>query len=307
MAEHSSQLAQSTARTSPFSVIVNLICGALMGLAELVPGVSGGTVALVTGIYERLLENANALITSVKVLFKDRAAFPEALRRVEWGFLVAVGVGMVAMVFGFSSVMSNFVENSPQTARALFLGMVAVSIYVPFKLIDAKDFQSRKLPAIALFIVAAVAVFFLTGITSAEKTDPSMFVVFGAAAIAICALVLPGISGSFMLLAMGLYGFVIGSVADRDFKVILIFGLGALTGILLFIRVLNYLLHTHHTLTMAAMAGFMLGSLRALWPWQSADAQLLAPSGNVGWLVGVMVLGGVIALVVMQLERFSHK
>ncbi|GAA1470738.1 DUF368 domain-containing protein [Corynebacterium felinum] len=294
------------AKTNPLIHVVHVIVGALIGLAEMVPGVSGGTVALVTGIYERAIKNGDALLHALRCLFGNRAEFKQAIQRIEWVFLITIGFGMIATVLSLSKVMHSFVEDSPHTARALFLGMVAVSLIVPLRMIDKADFAAKKIPAIALFILAAVSIFILTGFTSAEKQNPSLIIIFFAAAIAVCALVLPGVSGSFMLLAMGLYQPVIGAVGDRDLSIIAVFALGAVCGLAFFIKTLKFLITEHHTLTMATMAGFMLGSLRALWPWQTDTAQLLAPEGNVGWLVFMMVLGGVIAGGIMVLERFTE-
>lgn len=292
-------------KTTPLSVLINLIIGGLIGLAEMVPGVSGGTVALVTGIYERAIHNGRGLLHLVRGLFSRRSDAQGAAPQVEWGFLAAVGAGMVGTVLALSKVMHSFVENSPETSRALFLGMVAVSLIVPIKMIDKRDLATRWLPAAALFVGAAVLIFFLTGFTAAEKPHPSLIVVFLAAAVAVCALVLPGVSGSFVLLALGLYQPIMGAVADRNLTVMAVFIAGALTGIALFIRTLDYLVSQHHTLTMATMAGLMLGSLRALWPWRGDGTTLAAPSGNVGWLVGMIALGGIIAGAIMILERFS--
>ncbi|WBT09897.1 DUF368 domain-containing protein [Corynebacterium sp. SCR221107] len=293
-------------KSTPASFLVNLIIGGLIGMAEMVPGVSGGTVALVTGIYGRAVRNGHALLHLVKDVLTRKKVAGDEKAKVEWGFILTVGVGMVATVLTLSSVMHDFVENSPETSRALFLGMVAVSLIVPIKMIDKADFAKRRAPAIALFITAAVFVFFLTGLTAAEKPNPSLIVVFGAAAIAVCALVLPGVSGSFMLLAMGLYAPIMGAVADRDLKIMSVFILGAITGLALFIKTLDYLVTEHHTLTMITMAGFMLGSLRALWPWQDSQATMLAPGDNLGWIIAVFAIGGVIAGAIMLLERFNE-
>jgi len=191
--------------------ILNAICGALIGMAELVPGISGGTVALIVGIYERALHNANDLISG-------------RFKKVEWGFLLSVAAGMFLAVFGFSTLLHNFVEGQVSLSRALFLGMVAVSIIVPISM------MSRFTPAsIAAFIIATVAIFFVTGFTSTPVEDPSLIVVFLAAMVAVCALVLPGVSGSLILLTMGLYQPVIGAVSDRNMTIVGVFALGALT------------------------------------------------------------------------------
>ncbi|MCQ9343443.1 DUF368 domain-containing protein [Corynebacterium kozikiae] len=287
--------------------LLYVVFGGLIGLAELVPGVSGGTVALVVGIYERAIHNGNALLRTVKFALTDRSKVKKAAGHVEWLFLACVGVGMVLTVFTFSSVMHSFVENSPETARALFLGMVAISILVPLRMIDPADFQKHKVMAILLFIGFALLTFFGTGFTSAEKTDPSLVVIYFAAAIAVCALVLPGVSGSFLLLALGLYAPIMQAVSERNVPVIIVFVLGAATGIALFIKVLDHMMTKHRTLTLATMAGLMLGSLRALWPWQDGNANLLSPGDNLGWIIMIVLLGAAIVGVVMLAEALTKK
>ncbi len=259
--------------------ILNAICGALIGMAELVPGISGGTVALIVGIYERALHNANDLISG-------------RFKKVEWGFLLSVAAGMFLAVFGFSTLLHNFVEGQVSLSRALFLGMVAVSIIVPISM------MSRFTPAsIAAFIIATVAIFFVTGFTSTPVEDPSLIVVLLAAMVAVCALVLPGVSGSLILLTMGLYQPVIGAVSDRNMTIVGVFALGALCGLVAFVKVLNYLLDTHRDPTLAAMAGFMLGSLRALWPW-GADQDASTPL-----ILLMFALGGIIVAIFIAVDR----
>lgn len=281
-----------TPRT-PLHVVANIIRGALIGMAELVPGISGGTVALVVGIYERALNTGNQL-------------FRRQFRAVDWPFLLAIGVGMVAAVFTLSTVLHDFVENSPEFARALFLGMVAVSIWVPVAMMDPKDVSRKWKLVIPLFLGAALLSFFGTGFTSAPQDDPSLFVVFIAAAVAVCALVLPGVSGSFFLLAVGLYAPVMGAISDREWPVIFTFLAGAVVGIALFIRILTWALEKHRTVSLTVMAGLMLGSLRSLWPWQTENAELLSPGGNVLGVVGLVVLGGAIVAVFVVADRVAN-
>ncbi|NLF91266.1 MAG: DUF368 domain-containing protein, partial [Corynebacterium marinum] len=146
---------------------------------------------------------------------------------------------------------------------------------------------------------------FGTGLTSAPQDNPPLIVIFLAAAIAICALVLPGVSGSFFLLAVGLYAPVMGAISDREWPVIFTFMAGALVGIALFIRVLTWALEKHRTISLTLMAGLMLGSLRSLWPWQSDTADLLSPGGNVLAIVGLVVLGAVIVAVFIVADRVA--
>ncbi|PXY05777.1 DUF368 domain-containing protein [Corynebacterium striatum] len=261
--------------------VLNAIRGALIGSAELVPGISGGTVALIVGIYERALHNANALISG-------------QLKKVEWAFLASVAVGMFAAVFGFSTILHNFVENQVSVSNALFLGMVAVSIFVPLTMIDRDE--RFKPSSIVAFIVSAAAIFFVTGFTSDPVENPSLIVVFFAAMVAVCALVLPGVSGSLILLTMGLYQPIIGAVSDREMSTIAVFALGALCGLAAFVKVLNYLLDNHRAPTLAAMAGFMLGSLRALWPW-GADQD-----ASSGLIVVMLILGAIIVSIFIFID-----
>ncbi|MDK4337113.1 DUF368 domain-containing protein [Corynebacterium accolens] len=262
--------------------ILNAVRGALIGMAELVPGISGGTVALIVGIYERAVRNANDLISG-------------NFKKVEWSFLGSVAVGMLIAVFGFSTLLSNFVDNNVSASSALFLGMVVISIIVPLSTLSKAE---RTAPSsIIAFIAAAVVIFIVTGFTSEPQDDPSLIVVFFAAAIAVCALILPGISGSLILLTMGLYQPIIGAVSDRELGTMGVFALGALCGLAAFIKLLNYLLSTHRAPTLAAMAGFMLGSLRALWPW-GADQD-----ASSGAIIGYFILGAIIVSIFIYVDR----
>ncbi|WIM69626.1 DUF368 domain-containing protein [Corynebacterium suedekumii] len=280
-----------TPRT-PLAFVVNLIRGALIGMAELVPGISGGTVALVVGIYERALNAGNQLMK-------------RQFRAVDWPFLIAVGVGMVTAVFTLSTVLHDFVENSPEYARGLFLGMVIVSIWVPVAMMDPRDVRRRGVMLIPLFLVAAVVGFLATGFTSTPQTDPSLIVIFFAASIAVCALVMPGISGSFLLLAMGLYTPIMGSLSNREWDVILTFMAGALLGVALFIKGLTWALTKHRSITLTVMAGLMLGSLRALWPWQDDNAGLLAPGDNALAVFGMTLIGAAVVAAFIVADRVS--
>ena len=278
---------------TPLHIVANVIRGGLIGMAELVPGISGGTVALVVGIYERALNTGNQLL---------RREFA----KVDWFFLIAVGVGMVTAVFSLSTVLHNFVENSPEYARALFLGMVAVSIWVPLAMMDPRDLRRRVGMVVPLFLVAAVVGFLGTSFVSAPREDPALPIIFVAAAVAVCALVLPGISGSYMLLAVGLYTPIMGSLSNREWPVIFTFAAGALVGIALFVKVLTWALEKHRTVTLTIMAGLMLGSLRSLWPWQTADADLLAPGDNVLPVIGLIVLGGAVVATFIIADRVAN-
>ncbi|MDP9806809.1 putative membrane protein [Trueperella bonasi] len=286
--------------------VLHVIRGFLIGLAELVPGISGGTIALVVGVYERLIDSGMSLLRGVKNIFRDRASSKRKFAEVEWVLIFGLLFGMLIAIFSMAGTMASFVDNHAPVARALFLGMVATSIYVPFSMVDRVEVKARPWVWL-LFAVGAVLTFFGTGITSATRENPSLLVVFGAAAIAVCALVLPGVSGSFFLLAVGLYQPVMAAVAERDVPFMAVFAAGALTGIVLFIRALDYLLENHRTVTLVTMAGLMLGSLRALWPWQDGDANLLAPASDWPAMLGWFVLGSAMVIATLSVEHQLNK
>lgn len=272
------------------SAVINTLRGAVIGMAELVPGVSGGTLALVVGIYEKALTSANNL---TKGKFKQ----------VDWFLLGFVALGMLGVVFTMAGVMANFVENHSVYARGLFFGMVAVSILVPILMINKADFQRHKVPALVTLVAVAVFMFWLSGLGSTTVGNPPLWIFFPAAAIAVCALVLPGVSGSFLLLVMGLYTHVMDAVDQKNVALLAVFALGAITGLALFIKVLTWLLSSHRTLTLAAMTGFLIGSLRALWPWQDADRNLQAPSDPIWSVVGLILVGAALVGALLVVEK----
>lgn len=295
-------------KATPLTLIAHAIRGVLMGLAELVPGVSGGTIALIVGVYERIIDAANHVVTAFRMLITgpDRVrSFKNEFGRTEWTLIIPLLLGMGGAVVVMAGPMKHFVETQPELSRGLFMGMVAASVSVPLLLVDRREVRSgtARLRVAAVFIILAVLAFILTsqgGGVPAE--NPSKVLVFGAAAVAICALVLPGVSGSFLLLVLGLYQTTLEAVENRDLAYLGVFAAGATLGLAVFVKGLHWLLHNHHTWTMMAMAGLMLGSLRALWPWQTSTGAVLPPDGNwpVVALLAVVGAAGVLALVMVD-------
>ena len=276
----------------PAAVVLNATRGALIGAAEVVPGVSGGTVALVVGVYERLIGSAGHLLTALRLLLSDvprgrgTASGRAELRHVDWGTVVPVLVAMFAALLTLARVIEPLLEEQPERARALFLGLVLASIVVPARMVHR--WGGRE---VLLAVVAAVAAVLLTGLPPGTNDDPSMLLVYCSAALAICALVLPGVSGSFLLLSIGVYEPTLSAVNDRDLGYVAVFAAGALTGLALFVKVLQWLLTHRRAATLAVMTGLMVGSLRALWPWQDEERTLLGPGGDVGPVLGFVALG----------------
>ncbi|WP_402373506.1 DUF368 domain-containing protein [Isoptericola rhizosphaerae] len=265
--------------------------GGFVGMAESVPGISGGTIALVTGLYDRLLTGANQVVHAGRELVQGVAQGKglrpagRALRAVDWRFLLPVLVGMAVFLLVSLSVVAPLVESHPVMMRALFFGMIAVAVVVPLRMMPHRF---RLLDG-AILVPSVVVGFFLVGLPPAEVAEPSLWYVFVGAAIAINALVLPGVSGSTLLLVMGLYVPVQQAVQDRDLAFVGAFALGAVAGLASFVKLLHWLLEHRRQVTMAVLAGLMIGSLRALWPWQDADQGLLAPPGA-GTVVGPALL-----------------
>jgi putative membrane protein len=271
--------------------------GGLIGLVEIVPGVSGGTVALIIGVYERLIESAGHLARGLVALILDvlrgrgTARGAHELRAVHWGLVLPVMVGMVVTVVVAASVLAPVIEEHPVQTRAFFAGLILVSIAVPARMVGGR-WRPRE---VLLAVLAAAVAFGLTGLSPVTVEEPSLWVVALAAAVAICALVMPGLSGSFILLALGLYAPTLNALNERDLAYIAVFGLGAVIGLGAFVEVLRWLLHHHRRVTLAVMTGIMAGSLRALWPWQGDDSSLQSPTGELGPVLAVFLLG--IALV----------
>ena len=215
-------------------------------MVETVPGVSGGTMALVVGIYERLIAQGAHLVAAARGLLPGAAggdvAPREELRRLDWGLLLPVALGMVLAVVAASQVLPGLIEDHPVGARAVFLGMVAASVAVPLRITG----RLRGLREWALVVLAFAATFAVSALPpAAGEGRPPMPLVGLAAAIAVCALVLPGFSGSFLLLVFGLYEPTLRAVRDLDLAYIAVFGLGAVLGLASFVSVLTWLLEHH--------------------------------------------------------------
>jgi putative membrane protein len=292
----------------PAELLRTFARGFAMGSADIVPGVSGGTVALVFGIYRRLIEGIRHGSTALgRFLRLDLQGGTASLREVEWGFLLPLLAGIGAAVLVLSSLIESLLHDHPVEMAGLFTGLVLGSVVIAWGLL-----QRRDLPRLAVLAVTAVAVFLLMGITSgtSEETvsqisDPALWAFLGAGAVAICAMILPGVSGSFLLVTMGMYGAVLAAVNDRDLVAIGLFGLGCVVGLALFSQVLHWALSTHYDTVMAALIGLMLGSLRVLWPWPSGvdSTELAAPADPVVVPILLCVVGLVVVLAVDVVGR----
>jgi putative membrane protein len=235
--------------------------GFAMGAADVVPGVSGGTLALVLGIYPRFISALSALDASLLRRLLVGPSRRAALREADVPFLFTLGAGIVLAIGSLSKIIPQLMANHPEAMNGLFFGMIAASVAVPLRL------MKRVGPAEGFALVTAAAgAFVLTGLGELTVRD-SLGFLFASGAIAICAMLLPGISGSFLLLILGQYTRVLSAIDERDLLVLAVFGAGIMVGILGFSRLLKSLLHVAPDPTYAALVGLMLGSLRKLWPF----------------------------------------
>ena len=255
-------------------MIANLLRGFLIGIAEVIPGVSGGTIALIVGIYERIIGSAANAVEAFALLLRGKLQEAKvAARQIDWLLVLPVLVGMFAAIFAAAAAIEPLLESQPENMRGLFAGLILVSLLVPYRMVGA----SWRVTDYLVGLTAAAISFLLVSLPRQEVTDPALALVFMAAAVAVCALVLPGVSGSFLLLAIGFYAPTIAAVNDLDFGYLSVFVLGAIVGLALFSTALRWLLVNHRRVTLVVMTGLMVGSLRALWPWQDNLGQPVSP------------------------------
>lgn len=236
--------------------------GMAMGAADVVPGVSGGTIAFITGIYEELIFSIKSInYPNLKLLFRGKvAAFWKAINGT---FLLSIVVGIGISVLSLARLLTFILENYPELIWSFFFGLIVASaIYV------AKQIKVWNLSTWLSLLAGIVVAYVITEITPAETTDAWWFI-FLSGAIAICAMILPGISGSFILLLLGKYTYIMGAVSELKIGILAIFLAGAVVGIVSFSNVLAFLLKKYHHQTIALLAGFMAGSLNKVWPWKN--------------------------------------
>ena len=252
--------------------------GIAMGSADVVPGVSGGTIAFITGIYEELiLTIKNLEFSQVKVLFKD--GFTAFWKSINGTFLFSLISGILLSIFSLAKIITYLLENHSILLFAFFFGLILASAVYIGKQIKTWDWKH-----ILILIVFSVIAFFITTITPAGGSSSTLYL-FICGAIAICAMILPGISGSFILLLLGQYSLIISSLKNMDFSVILPVGAGAIIGILFFSRILAWLFNNFKTMTLAGLTGFVLGALNKVWPWKEVLETYTDSHGNIQPLV----------------------
>jgi putative membrane protein len=302
------------------SYLLLTLKGMGMGAADVVPGVSGGTIAFIAGIYEELVNSIKSInLDALKLFFSGKfAAFWKAING---NFLLAVVLGIGISIFSLAKGLEYLLHHYPILVWSFFFGLILASaIYV------GGSIKKWKAGTIIAGIAGVVVAYFITAISPAEA-NITWFFIFISGSIAICAMILPGISGSFILVLLGMYEFILGAVSDLNIPVLLVFIAGALIGIIAFSNLLSWLIKNYHNLTIATLTGFMIGSLNKVWPWKEVTEtfidrhNVVRPlternilpatyenlTGNQAWLTGALLLAIVGFGLIFAIESLTKK
>lgn len=236
-----------------------------MGAADVIPGVSGGTIAFITGIYEELIHSIKSIdFDAVRLLFRLQIA--EFWKKINGTFLITLLAGIVTSLLSLAGLMTYLLEKHPILIWSFFFGLILVS-----SPLIMRDIKRWELGTVLTFIIGVVIAYFIT-VVSPTETPTNLPFIFLCGALAICAMILPGISGAFILLLIGKYEYMITALINFDLPVILVFVTGCFLGLVAFSHFLNWILKNYRFPTLAMLAGFMIGSLNKVWPWKEVVA-----------------------------------
>ena len=286
-----------------------------MGAADVVPGVSGGTIAYISGIYEELIDSISKVNLDTLKLWK-KEGFAEMWKELNGNFLISLVIGIGLSIITLAKLIRHLLETQPILIWSFFFGLVLASIiYV------ARQITRWNLGAIILLIAGALTAYFITTLTP-QTTNVSYPYVFLSGALAICAMILPGISGSFILLLLGMYKPVLDAIHDKNIGLLATLMLGAVVGLLSFSRLLKWLFDHYENLTLAVLTGFIIGSLNKIWPWKevleaemiNGKLKILKEKSVLPWsyegdpqLAYALLLAGAGFLFIILLERIALK
>jgi putative membrane protein len=272
----------------------------LIGTAEVIPGVSGGTVALIVGVYEQIINGISHLVRAVGFLLRGKPKDAgKQFGEIRFTILLPILFGMILAILTTASVLEPLLVAEPEIVRAAFAGMLIASLIVPIRLVG-RNF--RPLDVVILTLGAAAA-FWVTSLPNAGLNNPVGWQIVLFAALAVCALVLPGVSGAFFLLAVGMYAPTIAAVNDRNLGYLGLFVIGAIIGLLSFAMAMKWFLDNYRVLTLSLMIGLMIGSLRALWPWQNRERELLTTTDPLGPVLALGLGLSIVAFTIL-IERY---
>ncbi len=287
------------------------LSGFIMGSADVVPGVSGGTMAFILGIYQELIDSIRAFLSPEAFKMAFRFQVKKAYRTLPWPFLLSLGLGILTAIVLLSSKIKWMLENRPALIWSFFFGLVLASIFAVFHRVSKWSFD-RIIGALA----GAAAAWIIVGLPLTQHPPEGLWYIAVCGAIAICAMILPGISGSFILVLMGKYETVLGAVhslksgADigRNLLILTVFMVGIVIGIGSFVRLLGWLFRKYHDVTVAVLIGFMAGSLRKVWPWKGPDGlENVLPAQFSADVAGAAVLGLLGFVLVLAIEFIAKR
>lgn len=240
-----------------------------MGAADVVPGVSGGTIAFISGIYEELIDSISKVNLKTLKLWR-KEGFSSMWKELNGNFLISLAIGIGLSIITLAKLIRHLLETQPILIWSFFFGLVLASIiYV------GRQITRWNLGAVILLVSGALVAYFITTLTP-QTTDASYPYVFLSGALAICAMILPGISGSFILLLLGMYKPVLDAINDKNVGLLVTLMLGAVVGLLSFSRLLKWLFDHYANLTLAVLTGFIIGSLNKIWPWKEVlEAEMI--------------------------------
>lgn len=250
-----------TKKRTPIQLALLSLKGIAMGAADVVPGVSGGTIAFISGIYEELIESINNVnLATLGVLRKE--GLKSFWKHINGTFFVFLFLGIGTSILTLAKTVTYLLETHPVLIWSFFFGLIIASVWL-----IGKTIEKWNAGTIAALILGGGIAYYITTIQSVANIDASWFILLSGA-LAICAMILPGISGAFILLLLGSYDKVLAAITERDFLIIGLFALGCAIGLLSFARVLKWLFHKFKMITIASLTGFMIGSLNKVWPWK---------------------------------------
>ncbi len=275
-----------------------------MGAADVIPGVSGGTIAFIVGIYEELIESIRSInLKSLKLLFSFK--LKEFWTAVNGNFLLSLVAGIAASFLLLAKTMTWLLKNERLLTFAFFFGLILASTYYVSKRIKKWDWSR-----VVAFIIGGIIAFYITMVSPAQ-TPNDLWFIFICGAVAICAMILPGISGSFILLLFSKYEYMMGALTEFRMSVILTFVCGAAIGITSFSHLLSWLFRKYHDMTVAVLSGFMLGSLNKIWPWKEQISETveknILPNEQILPAVGLILLGCVVVVVIETVSNRKDK
>jgi putative membrane protein len=288
-----------------------------MGAADVVPGVSGGTIAFITGIYEELINSLKSIEpNTIKMLFKE--GIPATWKTVNGNFLFALFIGIGISVVSLSKVIKYLLAEHPILVWSFFFGLIVASAYVV-----SKSITKWNLKSIGGVVLGSAIAYYIT-IAAPTQTPTELWFIFLCGMLAICAMILPGISGAFILLLLGKYEYIVGALSELNLVVIATFMAGCVLGLVSFSHVLSYMFKKFHNMTIAILTGFMIGSLNKVWPWKETLTTRIDSHGEIVPVTQMsvlptqytesepLILGGLVMVVVgflliIAMDRFSPK